>query len=175
MLPTRILNNLDKVNKNFVWGSTKDHKKLHMVCWKKVTKPKCRRGLGIQEARGRNLTQAAKLCWQMENSKNGGWADVLRKKYMAGSASKPKAYIRAWKAVKIGRNIYVKGSKWTVGYNSLLSFWNDKWLNIGTIRSLIESPLNQGESEVCIKDVITNNGWDLSNLSFVFPNYIWRQ
>ena len=31
MLPTRILNNLDKVSRNFVWGSMEDHRKLHMV------------------------------------------------------------------------------------------------------------------------------------------------
>jgi len=30
----------------------------------------------------------------MENSKNGGWADVLRKKYMAGPTRKPKAHTR---------------------------------------------------------------------------------
>ena len=42
-------------------------------------------------------------------------------------------------------------------------------LNIGIMRSLIEGPLNQGESEVRIKDVTMNNGWDLANLSFVFP------
>ena len=128
--------------------------------------------MGIQEARGRNLTLAAKLCWRMENSKSEGWADVLRKKYMFRLARKPKAYTRAWNVVKIGRSICEKGSKWTVGCNSPLSFWNDKWLNIGSIRSLIEGPLNQGESEVCIKELTTNNGWDLTNLSFVFPNHI---
>ena len=122
MLPTQILNNLDKVSRNFVWGLTEDHKKLHMVGWGKVTKPKCRWGLGIQEARGRNLTLAAKLCWQMESSKSGGWADVLRKKYMLGPARKPKAHNRAWNAIKIGRNICGKDSKWTVGCNSPLSF-----------------------------------------------------
>ena len=41
MLLTRILNNLDKVSKNFVWGSTEDHEKPHMVGWGKVTKTKC--------------------------------------------------------------------------------------------------------------------------------------
>ena len=46
---------------------------------------------------------------------------------MAGLARKSKAHTRVWNAVKIGRNICVKGSKWTVGCNSLLSFWNDKW------------------------------------------------
>ena len=105
----------------------------------------------------------------MENSKNGGWADVLRKKYMTGYAKKPKAHTRAWNAVKIGSSIYEKGSKWIVGCNSSLSFWNDKWLNIGTIRSLIKGPLNLGESEVCIREVIMNTGWVLANLSFCFP------
>ncbi|KAK7820590.1 putative ribonuclease h protein [Quercus suber] len=94
----------------------------------------------------------------MENSKSGGWADVLSKKYMVRHARKPKAHTRAWNAVKIGISICEKGSKWTVDCNSSLSFWNDKWLNIGTIRSLIEGPLNQGESEVCIKEVTMDTG-----------------
>ncbi|KAF3944339.1 hypothetical protein CMV_029181 [Castanea mollissima] len=110
----------------------------------------------------------------MENSKNGGWADVLRTKYMVGPSRKPKAHTRAWKAVQIGRDICGKGSKWMVGCNSFLSFWNDKWLNIGTIRSFNEGPLNRGEGEVCIKDVTMNNGWDLANLSFTFPNHILK-
>ena len=58
--------------------------------------------------------------------------------------------------------------------NDPLSFWNDNWLNIGTIKPLIEGSLNQGESEVCIKEVTTNNGWDLTNLSFVFPKHILK-
>lgn len=94
----------------------------------------------------------------MENSKTGGWVDVLRKKYRSGSATINKAHTRTWNAVSKGRDICLKGSKWTMGCNSPLSFWNDKWLNIGTMGSLIEGPLNRGESEVCIKDVITCNG-----------------
>ena len=174
LLPTRILNNLDKVSRNFVWGSTEDHKKLHMVGWGKVTKPKHRGALGIQEARGRNLSLAAKLCWHMENSKSGGWADVLRKKYLTGHARKPKAHTRAWNAVRSGSSICEKGSKWIVGCSSSLSFWNDKWLNIGTIRFLIEGPLNIGESEVCIREVIRDASWVLDNLSFVFPDLILK-
>lgn len=93
-----------------------------MSNWKKITRPKRRRGLGIQEARGRNLTLATKLCWRMENSKSGGWAKVLRKKYMTGSARKNKAYTRTWNAVNKGRDICANGSKWTMGCNSSLSF-----------------------------------------------------
>lgn len=174
ILPARVLNNLDKFNQNFVWGLTDEKKKMHMVNWKTITRPKRRGGLGIQEARGRNLNLAAKLCWRMENSKNGGQAEVLGKKYILGSARKNKAHTRTWNDVNKGRDICVKGSKWIVGCNSSLSFQNDKWLNIGTMRSLIEGPLNRGESEVHLKEVITNNGQDLANFSFVFPNPILK-
>lgn len=42
------------------------------------------------------------------------------------------------------------------------------------MRSLIEGPLNKRESKVRLKEVITNNGWDLANFSFVFPNHILK-
>lgn len=47
----------------------------------------------------------------MENSKNGGWAEVLRKKYMFGPARKNKAHIRTWNAMNKVRDICVKGFK----------------------------------------------------------------
>jgi len=31
ILPSRIHANLDKINRNFLWGSTEDKKKLHMI------------------------------------------------------------------------------------------------------------------------------------------------
>ena len=81
MLPSKVLNSLDKINRNFLWGSTDLAKKMHMVNRKKVTKPGAKGGLGLQEAKGRNLTLATKLCWRMHNYRGAGWAEVLRKKY----------------------------------------------------------------------------------------------
>lgn len=62
ILPQRVLNNIDKINQNFVWGSTNEVKKMHMVSWKKITKPKARGGLGVHDAKGRNVSLATKLC-----------------------------------------------------------------------------------------------------------------
>lgn len=60
-LPKKLLANLDKVNKNFLWGSTDDAKKVHWVGWHKVTKPKAEGGLGIQSANCRNQALLATL------------------------------------------------------------------------------------------------------------------
>lgn len=76
IIPSRVQNVLDRINKNFLWGSTKEAKTMHMINWGKVTKPKAKGGLGLQEAKGRNLALAAKLCWRMENSSNTKRAKV---------------------------------------------------------------------------------------------------
>ena len=66
ILPSRIHVNLDKVCRNFLWGTTDEKKKLHMVGWNKVTKPKNRGRLGLHAAKERNTTLAAKLSWRMK-------------------------------------------------------------------------------------------------------------
>ena len=70
IIPSRVLNSLDRINRNFVWGSNDSVKKMHMINWKKVTKPKAKDGLGLQEAKGRNLTLAAKLSWRMHHCRS---------------------------------------------------------------------------------------------------------
>ena len=47
-----------------------------------------------------------------------------------------------------------------VGKNSSPSFWFGKWLDKATIRSLVVGLLNRGEDELCIKDMVSPNGWN---------------
>ena len=39
-LPGKVLEGIDRVNRNFLWGSTETSKKMHWIGWEKVTKPK---------------------------------------------------------------------------------------------------------------------------------------
>lgn len=172
LLPSRVLNNLDKVNRNFIWGSSEDRKKIHMVSLDEVTKPKAQGGLGIKKAKRRNLTLAAKLCWRMEKSSNEGWAEVLKKKYWTGSSNRKGPRSIIWTAIEKGKKICEKGSKWILGNDSLLSFWDDKWLNLGLMRSFLEGPLNRGEDELLVKDVMINGCWSFENLLFNLPESV---
>ena len=45
--PPKILLNVDRISRNFLWGSSDSKRKFHMVEWKKITKPKKERGLGL--------------------------------------------------------------------------------------------------------------------------------
>ena len=46
LLPNKIIEGIDRVNRNFLWGSTESVKKMHWVGWEKVTKPKDEGGVG---------------------------------------------------------------------------------------------------------------------------------
>ncbi|KAK9988334.1 hypothetical protein SO802_028573 [Lithocarpus litseifolius] len=53
-LPSRILDNLDRLNRYFLWGSSELKRRMHWVGWEKITQPLDKGGLGLQTAKGRN-------------------------------------------------------------------------------------------------------------------------
>ena len=65
-LPAKVLDSIDRVDKNFLWGSSKSSKKMHWIGWEKVIKPKGEGGLGLQIAKRRNISLLAKLNWRFQ-------------------------------------------------------------------------------------------------------------
>lgn len=60
-LPIHLCDKLDKINRDLLWGSTNEKRRLHPVGWEKVIRPKEEGGLGIQLARAKNIALLAKL------------------------------------------------------------------------------------------------------------------
>lgn len=81
LLPHRILEGIDQVNRNFLWGSTDSVRKIYWVGWSKVTQPKNVGGLRLQSARGRNIALLTKLNWKFHTEKESLRARVLKAKY----------------------------------------------------------------------------------------------
>lgn len=126
-LPNKILKGIDRVNRNFLWGSTDLVRKMHWVKWEEVTKPKEIGGLGIQTAKGRNMALLTKLNWRFHTEKNASWAKVLKYKYctrqrinLRNEAKLPSSPI--WKSLKKGKDVFKKGIKWTPSHESNLNF-----------------------------------------------------
>ena len=63
-LPIRILDGIDRVNRNFLWCSMESTNKVHWVGWQKLTRSKAEGGLGLQSSRGRNVALLTKLNWR---------------------------------------------------------------------------------------------------------------
>ena len=65
--------------------------------------------------------------------------------------------------------MFKEGLKWIVGKDSNLSVWFNKWMNKGTLRSMLVGPLNKDEDHLQLKDVANLHGWKWDKLSFVIP------
>ena len=64
-LPTKVCDAVDKIIKDFLWGSTEEKRKMHIVRWSIVTLPKDLGGLGLHSMKDRNLAILSKLCWRL--------------------------------------------------------------------------------------------------------------
>ena len=134
----KLLENIDRVNQNFLWGSLDSSKKIHWVGSQKVTKPKMDGGLGLQSAKGKNLALLAKLNWRYHTEKDSIWLKVLKRKYCTtrrlNSSNKEKLPCsRVWKAMSKGEKVFNKGIRWIPGRNSTLSLWYDNWCSQGSL------------------------------------------
>ena len=179
-LPNRILDNLDRLNKNFLWGSSDVKRKMHWVGWGKITQPITKGGLGLQSAKGRNLAYLSKLNWRLHSEKDALWAQVMRKKYLnprRTSSNKENSLpsSRTWKALKKGMDTFQKGTRWSLGRDSNLSVWHDSWTSHKSLRSLMHGPLIRGEDDLKVKDMATVNGWDWGKISMVLPANVCRE
>ena len=47
VLLMHVCEKLDKINRDFLWGSTDERRKMHMVSWSKIVRSKEEGGLGI--------------------------------------------------------------------------------------------------------------------------------
>ena len=120
LLPNKILEGIDRINRNFLWGSFEKTRKIHWVGWNKVTKPKKVGGLGLQSAKGRNIALLTKLNWRFHTENESLWAHVIKAKYCStrrinsrNSSSLP--CFPTWKGITKGSNLFRHGSRWVIG------------------------------------------------------------
>lgn len=69
VLPAKILQGADRLSRNFLWGSSKNKKKVHLISWDKIAKPREEGGLGIHAAKPKNTALLAKLNWRFNTEK----------------------------------------------------------------------------------------------------------
>ena len=133
VLPVHLCEKIDKINRDFLWGSSVYKKKLHLVGWSKIIMSKEDGGLGIQQARAKNIALLAKLNWRLYHEKDALWTKVILNKYCSRARRISKDLDKllcssVWIAIKAGFPVFEKGVCWTAGTNSKLPFWGSKWM-----------------------------------------------
>ena len=128
-IPIKVCDSIDKMTRDFIWGSTKEKRRMHMVKWSTITLPKELGGLGLCSMKYRNQAMLAKLCWRLAHEEGMPGARMLQAKYLCPSrmteGGRKLPCSRIWAACKKGGPIYVKGLRWTVKNGELVNMWMD--------------------------------------------------
>ncbi|XP_070018033.1 uncharacterized protein [Nicotiana sylvestris] len=73
----KTLYKIDKIQRDFIWGTTATKRKIHYVSWDVVTLPKDLGGLGILKAWHKNQAILAGLAWRLFTNPSTLWANTL--------------------------------------------------------------------------------------------------
>ncbi|CAN1147353.1 Putative ribonuclease H protein At1g65750 [Linum perenne] len=86
VLPATVCEEIDKRIQNFVWGSSRGDKKIHLMPWEQICRPKEEGGLGLRLSRQLNLAYMTKLAFIFFQDPNRLWVRLLQSKYFKDSA-----------------------------------------------------------------------------------------
>jgi hypothetical protein len=165
LLPSKTCAELDKLNRSFLWGDSSAKKKLHLIKWDSVSRPKEEGGLGIKRSRCRNKALLAKRLWDFRLGSVENWAVALRNKYSPTRSRVCRKSI-SWKSLQQATPICDKGMGHLIQNGRTIKFWTDNWQNLGPIRNLISGPLLQHEESLLLNECWDPNGaWCFDKLS----------
>jgi len=83
-IPKTICDEVDKIQRGFVWGDSDQGRKAHLISWNVCSLPKIDGGLGFRQARNMNEAFLMKILWNLINNPDNLWCRVLRSKYGRG-------------------------------------------------------------------------------------------
>lgn len=64
-LPHKIAQQVDNIQRDFIWGTTNERRMMHMIKWEVITQPKYSGGLGIHKTSTKNDTMHCALAWRL--------------------------------------------------------------------------------------------------------------
>lgn len=94
LLPAKACDDLDKVARDFLWGSCGNRRRPSLGAWNKICTPSQFGGLGFKSTRRMNEALIMKLEWELMTRRDKLWVNVLRHKYSCGNDIVPKVMKR---------------------------------------------------------------------------------
>ncbi|PNX57873.1 hypothetical protein L195_g050625, partial [Trifolium pratense] len=135
-IPKACLNEIQKIQRAFIWGDDESGRKYHAVSWENVTKPKVYGGLGIRRLVHMNKACLMKLGWALRNGEEALWIDVIRGKYDRNNSNfeliEAKVHDSSlWKNLVNVWSNFNSYEFWSVGNGNSVRAWKDRWLDSG--------------------------------------------
>lgn len=75
--PNAVINSLERIRRNFIWGGEGESQKINWVAWDRIIAPREVGGLGLGSIKALNIALLAKWWWKLKNSPNSLWSKII--------------------------------------------------------------------------------------------------
>ncbi|OIW19242.1 hypothetical protein TanjilG_20367 [Lupinus angustifolius] len=125
---SQLLKHIDNYIRNFIWYGDINVRKMVIVAWQKVCKPKKEGGLGVRSIKLLNKVAMLKLAWEMLTL-NLDWVVSGIKRSLNNNTISTRYFKSSiWVGVKFSMEEAMSNSIWMVGNGNSINFWTDNWI-----------------------------------------------
>lgn len=132
-LPSSFCDDVERIVRNFWWGTTTSERGIPWKAWKDVCRPKCDGGMGFRDLKVFNSSLLAKQLWRLHCFPNSLLARSLQACYYPSSSIwETKVGFNpsyAWRSIWSSRSVLELGVRWRVGDGRSIKIWKDAWLD----------------------------------------------
>ncbi|KAL0925295.1 hypothetical protein M5K25_003616 [Dendrobium thyrsiflorum] len=130
LVPKGILQNVDKLCRDFLWNKDKARKGLHYISWDVMCKPKVLGGLGIHSATAKTGPLRARITWRFIQYPNSLCNRIIMSKYgdnvwkgKCGKGQSP-----SWKILLDGASYLKNVIRWKISNGTKVDVLEDIWI-----------------------------------------------
>ncbi|CAN1170687.1 Putative ribonuclease H protein At1g65750 [Linum perenne] len=167
---------IDRKIRNFVWGSSDEARKVHLVSWENICRAKEDGGLGLKLAHELNRAYMTKLAFIFMQDSDRLWVRLLQGKYFSVTADglarrNPNSRSSVWKGITRDWETMVRGARSAIRNGKDTMFWTARWIDSGErLIDLLVDANAEIQIDDSVADFVNIDGqWDVDKLRASLP------
>jgi hypothetical protein len=132
-IPAKVANQLEKLQRDFLWCGMEGKPKFHLVNWSQICAPLSYGGLAVRDLRSFNKALLGKWLWRYGSERETLWRLVVEAKYgslwggWSSKSGRGPYGVSVWKFIRKGWDAFSLHCSFLVGDGRKVKFWNDCW------------------------------------------------
>ncbi|XP_039014346.1 uncharacterized protein LOC120144324 [Hibiscus syriacus] len=139
LLPKSVCNEIVKILRQFIWGSTTGAPKISLINWENICQPMDHGGLGIRRISYFNLAFILKIAFSLDIDTSALWVRLLRQKYKIYEICPDSVYRTTctplWRAISTTWKDLKASLAWSLGDHHSIQPLDHIWIpSLGPLR-----------------------------------------
>ncbi|KAI0496404.1 hypothetical protein KFK09_022720 [Dendrobium nobile] len=169
LVQAKVLKEINKIYRGFIWKKSSGNPGLHYLSWENLCKPLKEGGCGLFSSTRSVAPLRTRLSWRFLNNKDSLLHRTLAPKYGTRfGKSEIKKFSSSWKILCNGGKVLDPFIRWKVANGDSINVFKDKWI---LDRSNNEWPtfvVPQGDGELFLNNFIEDGIWNEDKLKKIF-------